>query len=218
MQRALPRSNHSGYSLWTVDSRSRLLWQVVCRWQCETDRQLQQFCKRTWAWWYLGPLKIIAIKPLYWKCLGSIGLTTDHDLHRRRRKPLEPFFSRLGVNRVEPMVVETVSKLVDRFKNLKGTGTVIHLEHAFSAFSGDVIGNLCCEEHVNFLDDEDFSPERCVHSCHAVLWLYMLMILKLQYDTPLFFYCLLFCLDFHGLFRTLNLPDVLDNVDHIIAS
>ncbi|MCJ1348128.1 hypothetical protein MMC31_006359, partial [Peltigera leucophlebia] len=90
---------------------------------------------------------------------GSHFLTTDHDLHRRRRKPLEPFFSRLGVKRLEPMIVEAVSKLIGRFEKLKGIGTVIRLDHAFSAFSADVIGNLCCVERASFLDNENFSPE-----------------------------------------------------------
>lgn len=93
--------------------------------------------------------------------LGSHFLTTDHDLHRQRRKPLEPFFSRLGITRLEPTIAEVVGKLVGRFEALKGTRTVIRLDHAFTAFSGDIIGELCCENRKSFLDDPNFAPQWC---------------------------------------------------------
>ncbi|KAL2041006.1 hypothetical protein N7G274_006464 [Stereocaulon virgatum] len=90
---------------------------------------------------------------------GSHFLTTPHDLHRRRRKPLEPFFSRLGIIRLEPMLADVVGKLNNRLEALKGSNTVVRLDHAFFAFSGDVIGRICCEERVDFLDDPDFAPQ-----------------------------------------------------------
>jgi cytochrome P450 len=92
---------------------------------------------------------------------GSHLLTTDHDLHRRRRKPLEPFFSRMGISRLQPMLAEVALHLESRLRDLKGTKTVIRLDHAFSAFSGDIIGRICMDD-VNsgghFLDDPDFAP------------------------------------------------------------
>jgi hypothetical protein len=71
---------------------------------------------------------------------------------------LEPFFSRLGVTRLEPMLHEIVGLLNRRFESLKGTGTVVRLDHAFVAFSGDVISRICCENHTDMLEDPDFSP------------------------------------------------------------
>ena len=94
---------------------------------------------------------------LFW--VGSHFLTTPHDLHRRRRKPLEPFFSRLGVVRLEPMLHEVVGKLTGRLEALKGTQSLVRLDHVFFAFAGDVIGKVCCEEREDFLDDPDFAPQ-----------------------------------------------------------
>ena len=90
---------------------------------------------------------------------GSHLLTIGHDLHRKRRKPLEPFFSRLGVSRLEPMIVQVVEKLVSRLKALEGSNAIIRLDHAFSAFSGDIIGRICWEDEAEFLDDPRFAPE-----------------------------------------------------------
>ncbi|EEA28685.1 hypothetical protein TMatcc_002964 [Talaromyces marneffei ATCC 18224] len=89
---------------------------------------------------------------------GSHFLTEEHDLHRRRRKPLEPFFSRSGILRLQPLLAETIEKLDSRFAQAKGTGTVIRLDHAFFAMSGDVVGKLCWSEKEDFLDEPNFSP------------------------------------------------------------
>ncbi|KAL8766268.1 MAG: hypothetical protein Q9194_006310 [Teloschistes cf. exilis] len=89
----------------------------------------------------------------------SILETVGHDLHRRRRKPLEPFFSRLGVSRLQDMLAEVVDKLAGRIEGLKGTPTVVRLDHVFSAFAGDVVGRICWEDKEEFLDDPDFAPE-----------------------------------------------------------
>lgn len=62
------------------------------------------------------------------------------------RKPLEPFFSRLGVSQLQPVLAEVVEKFVGRMEALKGSNSVIRLDHAFS---GDVIGMICWEDKKN---------------------------------------------------------------------
>lgn len=90
---------------------------------------------------------------------GSHLLTTSHDLHRRRRKPLEPFFSHLGITRLWPILAEVVEKFAGRLEALKGTESVVRLDHACSAFSGDVIRQICWDDKAKFLDDPNFAPE-----------------------------------------------------------
>lgn len=91
--------------------------------------------------------------------LDAHVLTKSHDLHRRRRKPLEPFFSRLGVSRLEHVLADVVAKFNRRLEAFRGTNTVIRLDHAFAAFSGDVIGRICCEDRKDFLEDPRFAAE-----------------------------------------------------------
>lgn len=52
-----------------------------------------------------------------------------------------------------------MKKFEFRLKSMQGTNTVIRLDHAFSAFSGDIIGKICWENHDEFLDDPAFAPE-----------------------------------------------------------
>ncbi|KAK7935352.1 hypothetical protein PG985_000847 [Apiospora marii] len=93
---------------------------------------------------------------------GSHLLTVDHALHRKRRKPLEPFFSRLGISRLQPLLADCALHLESRLRGLEGTHTVVRLDHAFSAFSGDIIQRICLgdsEFEGRFLDDPEFAPD-----------------------------------------------------------
>ncbi|KAI0205605.1 cytochrome P450 [Astrocystis sublimbata] len=93
---------------------------------------------------------------------GSHLLTKNHDLHRRRRKPLEPFFSRMGVNRLQGTIAEVAYNLESRLSAPEGQAKVIRLDHALSAFSADIIGRICLggyEADKELLSDSDFSPD-----------------------------------------------------------
>ncbi|OCL09523.1 cytochrome P450 [Glonium stellatum] len=90
---------------------------------------------------------------------GTFFLSTAHDLHRKRRKPFEPYFSRLGVTKLEPIINEFVKKLIKRFDSFKGTGRVVRLDHAMLAYSGDVIGHICVDNPKELIEDENFTPE-----------------------------------------------------------
>ncbi|KAI1195543.1 putative cytochrome P450 [Nemania serpens] len=89
----------------------------------------------------------------------SHTMTESHELHRRRRKPLEPFFSRLGISRMEEMIISEAKFLNDRLEGLRGSKNVIRLDHVFSAFAGDVIGKICCEDPPNMMARDEFGKE-----------------------------------------------------------
>lgn len=83
-----------------------------------------------------------------------------------RRKPLEPFFSRMGIQRLQPLLADIALKMENRLHQLKGTKKIIRLDHLFSAFSGDIIGRICLstngsfsQDRAEFLDDPDFNPD-----------------------------------------------------------
>ncbi|OJJ63817.1 hypothetical protein ASPSYDRAFT_38478 [Aspergillus sydowii CBS 593.65] len=92
---------------------------------------------------------------------GSHLLTIDHTLHRKRRKPLEPFFSRVSIQALQPMLAEVTCKFEQRLRALAGTGTVVRLDHACAAFSGDIIAKICLDDEKEggrFLDHPEFAP------------------------------------------------------------
>ncbi|KAJ3576080.1 hypothetical protein NPX13_g3817 [Xylaria arbuscula] len=93
---------------------------------------------------------------------GCHLLTVEHDLHRARRKPLEPYFSRMGVSRLQSMLAEVALHLETRLREYAGSGEVIRLDHAFTAYTGDIIGRMCLDTDDlgdRFLSREDFSAD-----------------------------------------------------------
>ncbi|KAI1750738.1 cytochrome P450 [Xylaria castorea] len=93
---------------------------------------------------------------------GCHLLTVDHDLHRARRKPLEPYFSRMGVSRLQSMLAEVALHLETRLRQYAGTGKIVRLDHAFTAYTGDIIGRMCLDTDDpsdKFLNKEDFSAD-----------------------------------------------------------
>lgn len=86
-------------------------------------------------------------------------MTVGHDHHRLRRKPMEPFFSRSGVSRIEPLLHDLILTLVGRLDEFRGTGKIVRLDHVFSAMAGDVVSAICIENpQVSFLRDPEFNP------------------------------------------------------------
>ena len=56
------------------------------------------------------------------------------------------------------MIIQLIQRFVARLEVLKGSNTVIHLEHALAALSGDIIRQICCNNGEYFLDDPEFVP------------------------------------------------------------
>lgn len=72
----------------------------------------------------------------------------------------------MGVTRLQPMLAEVAFKLETRFREDEGKQKIIRLDHAFSAFSGDIIGRICLDKDHNeeeFLDHPDYAPDWYVH-------------------------------------------------------
>ncbi|KAH8896133.1 putative cytochrome P450 [Thozetella sp. PMI_491] len=90
---------------------------------------------------------------------GSHPVSEDHDLHRIRRKPLDPFFSRRSVQGYEYMIINELKRLESRLSGLRGSGTIINMEHVYAAVIGDLIGAVSLVEAPDLVLDERFSPD-----------------------------------------------------------
>ncbi|GAB1317090.1 Cytochrome P450 monooxygenase [Madurella fahalii] len=100
---------------------------------------------------------------------GSHALTESHEHHRLRRKPLGAFFSRKGLERVEPFLLDVGRTLGDRMASFRGSGAILNMDHVFSAFAGDVIAVLCLENPLNLLQSENFALEWWTSIVNATL-------------------------------------------------
>jgi cytochrome P450 len=80
--------------------------------------------------------------------------TVDHDLHRRRRAPLQNFFSKQSITQLEPFVQVKVDKMVEMLKSACEQGTVLATQDVYGALTTDVISHYAYGESFGFLDDD----------------------------------------------------------------
>lgn len=87
---------------------------------------------------------------------GAVIWTADHTLHKNRRVPLSPFFSKVKVSRQQDMIMRHVQALFDRLSGFAASGKTIDIGAAFSSFVRDVINEYIFGKHYNDLSKEDF--------------------------------------------------------------
>ena len=95
--------------------------------------------------------------------LQNTPFTVAHDLHRRRRAVIAPFFTRAAVQRnLQPMVRAQVERLCARLADAATADPTaaapLALSHAYAALAFDVITAACYPDAFGFLDAPDFAP------------------------------------------------------------
>lgn len=81
--------------------------------------------------------------------------TVDHDMHRRRRAPLGPFFSKASVASRQDMIQGFADKLCGRLLQLEGS--TANITAAIGAFTQDVAMQFVLARDQRNLEHEDFS-------------------------------------------------------------
>ncbi|KUJ23966.1 cytochrome P450 [Mollisia scopiformis] len=97
--------------------------------------------------------------PFAWDAWGAEGPTihaTQHDLHKARRQPLAPFFSKAKVSSRQDMISRHVSKFCDRLSNIAEAGKMVNLGAATTALARDVAFDFILGKSYNSLDSENF--------------------------------------------------------------
>ena len=111
--------------------------------------------------------------------------TLDHDKHRQRREPWNPFFSKQSVSRLQPLLIQAVvDKLCDRLAEYQAQGKPAVMTHAFACVTTDIISEYSWPQGYNLLDKSEFDSEhygawmalsRISHIFKQVGWLFPLL-------------------------------------------
>ncbi|MCJ1312098.1 hypothetical protein MMC25_005772 [Agyrium rufum] len=87
---------------------------------------------------------------------GTFG-TSDHDLHRIRRTPLNKHFSKKSIDELQPWIRSTVEKLSGRLLDAIHTERLVNLKYAYAAVNRDIIEEYCFSRTVDSVLLPDFS-------------------------------------------------------------
>lgn len=88
--------------------------------------------------------------------------TVDHDLHRARRAPLSPFFSKKAVLELSGVVQEKVSLLAWHLERVHAEQAVFALSTAFTALTGDIITHYLYGKDNGYLREKDLVKRNIV--------------------------------------------------------
>ncbi|KAF2688865.1 cytochrome P450 [Lentithecium fluviatile CBS 122367] len=89
----------------------------------------------------------------------SILNTIDHDHHRIRRQPLNSFFSKQAIMRIESIIQSKVDKVIEKLKGAYAQGTLLETQDVFGALTTDVISHYSYGESFGFLDHPGFKND-----------------------------------------------------------
>ncbi|KFY65781.1 hypothetical protein V497_01285 [Pseudogymnoascus sp. VKM F-4516 (FW-969)] len=99
---------------------------------------------------------------------GSIGASVRHDVHKKRREALAPFFSKRNVLHLEPVITKKVEQLSQVIGKHAAAQTPINLSDVFFGFSNDVVTNFLFAHQVDVLSDEK-KAATVRHNTHELL-------------------------------------------------
>ncbi|GCB21809.1 trichodiene oxygenase [Aspergillus awamori] len=90
---------------------------------------------------------------------SSMFATIDHDHHRIRRSPVNKFFSRAQIMKLEPDIKELVDKLCEKIIRLGlRDNAPLDITTAYSCFTADVISKYCFGDPFGFVAQEGWTP------------------------------------------------------------
>ncbi|KAL8719988.1 MAG: hypothetical protein Q9225_003080 [Loekoesia sp. 1 TL-2023] len=112
--------------------------------------------------------------------------TLDHDKHRMRRAPWNPYFSKQSITRIQPLLIQTaVNKLCDKFAEYQEAGKPAVMTNAYASLTTDVISKYSFPEGYDLLgrpgdfDGEHYNAwmalSRISHSLKQFPWLFPLL-------------------------------------------
>ncbi|KAK7404080.1 hypothetical protein QQX98_010138 [Neonectria punicea] len=88
---------------------------------------------------------------------GATIFTADHDQHKARRQPLNPYFSKAKVASRQGMIRKKLVRLCERISEFAETGRVLDIGAAISAFQRDVLTDYVLGKSYDDLEKEDFN-------------------------------------------------------------
>lgn len=86
----------------------------------------------------------------------SAGGAIDHDVHRRLRGYLNPYFAPRAIVSMEPLLHERITALLGRLDQARKAGQPVSLDRAFSAMTADLITNYFFGYHYDYLSNPHF--------------------------------------------------------------
>ncbi|KAK4066062.1 uncharacterized protein Triagg1_8371 [Trichoderma aggressivum f. europaeum] len=87
----------------------------------------------------------------------SLVATEPHDLHRKRRAALSPFFSKASIRRLEEPIQETLAAILARMKTASKSVEVMPMSLIYKAATSDIITKYAFGNSTDYVNRKDYN-------------------------------------------------------------
>ncbi|RFU78092.1 cytochrome p450 [Trichoderma arundinaceum] len=87
----------------------------------------------------------------------SLVATEPHDLHRKRRAALSPFFSKTSIRRLEEPIQETLAAILGRMKTASKSVEMMPMSLIYKAATSDIITKYAFGNSTEYVNREDYN-------------------------------------------------------------
>ncbi|GME36167.1 putative cytochrome p450 [Neofusicoccum parvum] len=94
----------------------------------------------------------------------TLATETNRDLHKERRKLLNPLFSRAAVTKLEPVILEKIHAMGTKIKRISNLGP-IDIDDAVRCMAADIISEFAFGQSFNLIDESPDSFKTTVLEC-----------------------------------------------------
>jgi cytochrome P450 len=85
--------------------------------------------------------------------------TIDHEVHRKRRAAVSPFFSKTAVTSAEPMIYRKMDLLCQPLRDSLAIGGVVELRKSYLAMTTDTLCGHAFDKSLDLLDEDRKADE-----------------------------------------------------------
>ncbi|KAK3667381.1 hypothetical protein LTR22_001897 [Elasticomyces elasticus] len=87
------------------------------------------------------------------RTFDNLHETPTFEMHRKRRRAFDPYFSRASILRLETVITTLVQKMCTQICEVKGTGTPLNMSTMYRCLTTDIVSDYCFSQSHNMLDD-----------------------------------------------------------------
>ncbi|KAK3643962.1 hypothetical protein LTR56_009814 [Elasticomyces elasticus] len=87
------------------------------------------------------------------RTFDNLHETPTFEMHRKRRRAFDSYYSRTSIFRLESVITILVQKMCTQICEVKGTGTPLNMSTMYRCLTTDIISDYCFSQSYNMLDD-----------------------------------------------------------------
>ncbi|KAL9599821.1 MAG: hypothetical protein Q9219_003607 [cf. Caloplaca sp. 3 TL-2023] len=88
----------------------------------------------------------------------SLPMLIDPEIHRKRRKLVNPMFASNHLEKVAPLALQVIKKALGKAVESHRNGEVLHIQRLYTGITIDIIMQICFDKQLHLIDSTEEEP------------------------------------------------------------